>query len=232
MQARRIFLSFLALVIFVAASLPAFAAPKKETTRGTIMTEKQNLPVATLAGGCFWCVESDFKKFPGVVKAVSGYAGGQGVNPNYEDYARKGYVEAVQVYYDPQKLTYQQILDYFWRHMDPTDAGGQKNICEIAEETGIRRHARPSFCQEQRAGRTRMTRDNFESAPPPRGLPPTLSTPTRGLSQKGGADRLGGTRKGIDRAHDQKSRREAAPMRDIVAGEFRRSQGIDVEGLA
>jgi peptide methionine sulfoxide reductase msrA/msrB len=60
-----------------------------------------------------------------VVKVVSGYAGGRGANPTYEDYAAKGYVEAVQVYYDPQKLTYPQILDYFWRHVDPTDAGGQ-----------------------------------------------------------------------------------------------------------
>ena len=89
------------------------------------MPDKPNLPVATLAGGCFWCVESDFRKLPGVVQVVSGYAGGHGPNPTYEDYAEKGYVEAVQVFYDPQKLTYQQILDYFWRHMDPTDAGGQ-----------------------------------------------------------------------------------------------------------
>ncbi len=89
------------------------------------MNENQTLPVATLAGGCFWCVESDFKKLPGVVQVVSGYAGGRGANPNYEDYAQKGYVEAVQVFYDPQKVTYQQLLDYFWRHMDPTDAGGQ-----------------------------------------------------------------------------------------------------------
>ena len=86
---------------------------------------QKNLPVATLAGGCFWCVESDFRKLPGVVKVVSGYAGGHGANPTYENYAGKGYVEAVQVFYDPQKVTYQQILDYFWRHLDPTDAGGQ-----------------------------------------------------------------------------------------------------------
>jgi peptide methionine sulfoxide reductase msrA/msrB len=124
MLARRLILSCLALVFFAAGSLPTSAAAKQEKTRETIMTE-QNLPVATLAGGCFWCIESDFKKLPGVVKAVSGYAGGQGANPNYENYAGKGYVEAVQVYYDPQKLTYPQILDYFWRHMDPTDSGGQ-----------------------------------------------------------------------------------------------------------
>lgn len=89
------------------------------------MKEKPPLQVATLAGGCFWCTGSDFRKLPGVVKVVSGYAGGRAPSPTYEDYASKGYVEAVQVFYDPDRLTYKQILDYFWRHIDPTDAGGQ-----------------------------------------------------------------------------------------------------------
>ncbi len=87
--------------------------------------KKPNLGLATFAGGCFWCTESDFRKVPGVVKVVSGYAGGRGDHPTYENYAGKGYVEAVQVFYDPQKVSYQELLDYFWRHIDPTDAGGQ-----------------------------------------------------------------------------------------------------------
>lgn len=81
--------------------------------------------IATLAGGCFWCVESDFEKLAGVQKVISGYAGGNGENPTYESYARMGYIEAVQVYYDPAKLNYEQILNYFWKHIDPIDAGGQ-----------------------------------------------------------------------------------------------------------
>lgn len=81
--------------------------------------------IATLAGGCFWCVEADFEKLTGVKKVISGYTGGTGESPNYENYARGGYVEAVQVYYDPAVLTYDQILNYFWRHIDPTDQGGQ-----------------------------------------------------------------------------------------------------------
>lgn len=80
---------------------------------------------ATLAGGCFWCVEADFEKVPGVIKAISGYTGGRGADPTYDDYGRKGHVEAVQVIYDPQKVSYQELLEYFWRHIDPTDAGGQ-----------------------------------------------------------------------------------------------------------
>src|SRR3989337_4436654 len=80
---------------------------------------------ATCAGGCFWCVESDFEKVPGVVKVISGYTGGTKDNPTYETYSEKGYIEAVQVYYDPSKITYEQVLDVFWKHIDPTDPDGQ-----------------------------------------------------------------------------------------------------------
>ncbi len=85
------------------------------------------LKVATFAGGCFWCTESDFEKLPGVVKVVSGYTGGHKENPTYEEVSSgsTGHVEAVQVYYDPSKVTYPELLDYFWRHIDPTDSGGQ-----------------------------------------------------------------------------------------------------------
>ncbi len=117
---------FLALGTWAGGLQPAAANPKEEPKRSATMNDPQkNLPVATLAGGCFWCVESDFRKLPGVVQVISGYAGGRGANPTYENYAGKGYVEAVQVFYDPQKVTYQGLLDYFWRHLDPTDAGGQ-----------------------------------------------------------------------------------------------------------
>ena len=82
---------------------------------------------ATFAGGCFWCVEADFEKVPGVVKVVSGYTGGQKENPTYEEVSSgaSGHVEAVQVYYDPSRITYEELLEIFWRHIDPTDAGGQ-----------------------------------------------------------------------------------------------------------
>ncbi len=83
--------------------------------------------VATFAGGCFWCTESDFEKVPGVVKVISGYTGGKKENPSYHEVSAgtTGHVEAVQVYYDPSKISYAELLDYFWRHVDPTDAGGQ-----------------------------------------------------------------------------------------------------------
>ncbi len=89
--------------------------------------EETNLRKATFAGGCFWCTESDFEKLPGVVKVISGYTGGNKGNPTYGEVSSgtTGHVEAVQVYYDPSKITYEELLDYFWKHVDPTDAGGQ-----------------------------------------------------------------------------------------------------------
>ncbi|MGZ3538839.1 MAG: peptide-methionine (R)-S-oxide reductase MsrB [Thermodesulfobacteriota bacterium] len=89
--------------------------------------EEMNLQTATFAGGCFWCTESDFEKLPGVVKVISGYTGGTKENPTYAEVSsgKTGHVEAVQVYYDPTKITSQELLDYFWKHVDPTDAGGQ-----------------------------------------------------------------------------------------------------------
>ncbi|MFL1407352.1 peptide-methionine (S)-S-oxide reductase MsrA [Marinobacter sp. M1N3S26] len=86
-----------------------------------------DLAVATFAGGCFWCVEAGFEKIPGVVEAVSGYAGGSEPSPTYEQVSsgRTGHTEAVQVYYDPDEMTYEGLLEGFWRFMDPTDADGQ-----------------------------------------------------------------------------------------------------------
>jgi peptide-methionine (S)-S-oxide reductase len=80
------------------------------------------LAKATLAGGCFWCVEADFDKVPGVKATISGYIGGKVANPSYEQVAGKstGHAEAVEVIYDPKVVSYAQLLDYFWRTIDPT----------------------------------------------------------------------------------------------------------------
>jgi peptide methionine sulfoxide reductase msrA/msrB len=88
---------------------------------------EMNLRQATFAGGCFWCTEADFEKLPGVVKVISGYTGGNKEDPTYEEVSsgKTGHVEAIQVYYDPTKITYEELLDYLWKHIDPTDAGGQ-----------------------------------------------------------------------------------------------------------
>nr|WP_319524087.1 peptide-methionine (R)-S-oxide reductase MsrB [uncultured Desulfosarcina sp.] len=82
---------------------------------------------AVFAGGCFWCTESDFEKLDGVIAVVSGYTGGQVTDPSYKQVSAggTGHVEAIKVTYDPDRISYEALLDYFWRHVDPTDAGGQ-----------------------------------------------------------------------------------------------------------
>ena len=89
--------------------------------------------VLTVAGGCFWCVESDFERVPGVKEVVSGYTGGATENPTYKDVTRggSGHYEAVQIQFDPAKVTRDQLLHMFFRSVDPTDAGGQ--FCDRGE---------------------------------------------------------------------------------------------------
>ena len=87
----------------------------------------QGLSVATFAGGCFWCVESGFEMLPGVKEAVSGYSGGVEKNPTYRKVAlgMTGHTEAVQVYYDPEIISYTGLIQGLWRMMDPADSRGQ-----------------------------------------------------------------------------------------------------------
>ena len=93
------------------------------------MNRVKVMEVATLAGGCFWCVESDLEKLDGVTGVVSGYAGGHVDNPTYEQVSsgQTGHLEVVQVYYDPELVSYEKILDVFLKHHDPTDPGGSFN---------------------------------------------------------------------------------------------------------
>ena len=88
---------------------------------------EKDLRIATFAGGCFWCTEADFEKLSGVVRVLSGYTGGQKENPTYAEVSAgtTGHVEAVQVYYDTKQVSYEELLDWFWKHIDPTDGGGQ-----------------------------------------------------------------------------------------------------------
>ena len=103
------------------------AGLSQQEVRNEMPKEDKMIKIATFAGGCFWCTEADFEKSPGVVKVISGYTGGQKENPSYEEVSSgtTGHVEAVQVYYDSSKITYEELLDYFWKHIDPTDSGGQ-----------------------------------------------------------------------------------------------------------
>jgi len=98
---------------------------------GTMEKKMQDKPQNTLtayfAGGCFWCTEADFEKVDGVIEAISGYTGGHLANPTYEQVSKggTGHVETVKVVYHPAKVTYEELLEVFWMHVDPTDGEGQ-----------------------------------------------------------------------------------------------------------
>lgn len=112
-------------------------------SRGSDMNMKnKNIERATFAGGCFWCVESDFEKLDGVIDAISGYTGGDQVNPTYEEVSsgQTSHTEAVQVLFDPNVISYRQLLDAFWRQIDPTDADGQFVDRGAQYRTGIFYH--------------------------------------------------------------------------------------------
>jgi peptide methionine sulfoxide reductase msrA/msrB len=89
--------------------------------------EHPALRTATFAGGCFWCTESDFANYDGLIKIVCGYTGGHKIQPSYQEVTtgRTGHVEAVQITYDENRISYEQLLEIFWQHVDPTDTGGQ-----------------------------------------------------------------------------------------------------------
>jgi peptide-methionine (S)-S-oxide reductase len=109
----------------VAAITPTVAVAADATTTPATTAK------AILAGGCFWCLEHDFRALPGVVKAVSGYSGGSIANPTYQNYhdvsdaAPVPHTEVVEITYDTSKVSYAKLLDYYFRHVDPTDGGGQ-----------------------------------------------------------------------------------------------------------
>lgn len=119
-----VLMSLLALI----ASNSVFAGNDKEMQTMSVKTmnnEATTFKKAMFAGGCFWCMEKPFEKLNGVVSVTSGYAGGTTKNPNYENYAAGGHIEVVEVLYDPQKISYRELLDVYWRQVNPTDPGGQ-----------------------------------------------------------------------------------------------------------
>ena len=114
------------------STLAACAQPPKAANMPT--PTPAGATTAIFAGGCFWCMENDFEKLPGVLEVESGYTAGQTDYPTYESvsYGRTGHTEAVRVIYDPQKISYPQLVDYFWRHIDPTVKDQQ--FCDIGDQ--------------------------------------------------------------------------------------------------
>ena len=122
-MSRRALVSLVVLVLAACSpGEPAVGAPSAPQAGDSGRRE-----VAVFAGGCFWSVEANFERIPGVVAAVSGFAGGRVANPTYDQVVRggTGHLEAVQVTYDPARISYRQLVDRFWLTIDPTDPDGQ-----------------------------------------------------------------------------------------------------------
>ncbi len=128
----RTFFSITAVAMALAACGSDYQ-PKVPEAGGTAAQPSGKVETAVFAGGCFWCTEADFEKVPGVQSAVSGYTGGTSANPTYEQVSAggTGHYEAVQVRYDPARVSYSDLADYYFRTVDPLDAGGQ--FCDRGE---------------------------------------------------------------------------------------------------
>ncbi|HET9686400.1 MAG TPA: peptide-methionine (S)-S-oxide reductase MsrA [Pseudolabrys sp.] len=118
----RVLLSFF--LTFAAVSVSVAQTTPQQTSQA----------VATFAGGCFWCTEADFDKVPGVLSTTSGYIGGKIANPTYEQVSAggTGHAEAVEVVYDPGKVSYDELLSFYWRHVDPTAKNRQ--FCDVGDQ--------------------------------------------------------------------------------------------------
>lgn len=113
------------IILVLAACSPG--APAESASPGAQSRDSALREVAVFAGGCFWSVEANFESMPGVVAAVSGFAGGRVARPTYDQVVRggTGHLESVQVTFDPARISYRQLVDRFWLTIDPTDAEGQ-----------------------------------------------------------------------------------------------------------
>ncbi len=116
----------IALVVLAGGALLLFAQSTPNAAPTTAVPQ-EGLETATFASGCFWCTESDFDKVDGVKETISGFMGGKTKNPTYEQVSmgNTGHAESLQLKFDPKVVSYNQLLDYYWRHTDVLDGGGQ-----------------------------------------------------------------------------------------------------------
>jgi peptide-methionine (S)-S-oxide reductase len=143
-------------LVLLALGLSAGRAPAQDNSQG------QGLALATFAGGCFWCMEEVFEPIAGVESVVSGYIGGRTLRPTYEQVSAgaTGHAEAVEIRYDPAKVTYDQLLHHFWHNVDPLavdrqfcDGGSQYRSAIFYHDAEQRRAAEASKAALERSGR-------------------------------------------------------------------------------
>jgi len=119
---KTVLLGALLIIFSITMARTIDSAENPSAASGEVTTASGELKVATFAGGCFWCMEPAFDHVPGVIKAVVGYTGGRTKNPTYEDVCSgmTGHAEALQLTFDPKKVSYRQLLDIYWHNIDPT----------------------------------------------------------------------------------------------------------------
>jgi peptide-methionine (S)-S-oxide reductase len=153
---KRIF-ALLAVVVLAACGAPSAESQPKQ--RPAVTQE------AVFAGGCFWCVEHDFKAIPGVVEVMSGYTGGHLANPTYQDVITEttGHYESVRVTFDPARISYRNLVDRYWRLIDPTDDGGQ--FCDRGPSYRSAIFATPAQKTDAEASKAALVASNRLTAP-------------------------------------------------------------------
>ena len=125
-RCRFVMKEFLLIAVVLFSILDGCSNAESPTGGASMSIDNKNLEKATFAGGCFWCMEPPFEKLEGVVDVISGYTGGHKKNPTYEEVSSgtTGHYEAIQVIYNPNKIRYEELIEVFWRQIDPTDGGG------------------------------------------------------------------------------------------------------------
>ncbi|TAN64337.1 peptide-methionine (S)-S-oxide reductase [bacterium] len=148
-------------IALMSLAVMALGVPLVLAGNDTMKTEK-----ATFAGGCFWCMEHSFDELPGVVSVTSGYTGGQKKDPTYEEVSAggTGHAEAVQVVYDPSKITYAKLLDVFWHNVDPTVTNRQ--FCDFGHQyrSAIFYHGEEQRREAERSRETLEKNKSFSEA--------------------------------------------------------------------
>ncbi len=148
-------------VVLAACSSAQSSETALQKTKAAPVTFSGQTDSAIFAGGCFWCVESDFEHLPGVIEAVSGYSGGELQNPTYRNHGQ--HVEVAKITFDPALVSYDELLDFYWRHIDPTDPHGQ--FCDKGHAYISVIYARPDQIEAARVSKAEIEKTKPFDAP-------------------------------------------------------------------
>jgi len=142
----------LSTILMAACSSAHTSASSEQVTtdrKTKVLAASGETDTAIVAGGCFWCVESDFEKHPGVIEVVSGYVGGDLQDPTYRNHGQ--HIEGAKITFDPAQVSYKELIDFYWTTIDPTDPGGQ--FCDRGHAYTTAIFARPDQIEIAKASK-------------------------------------------------------------------------------